>query len=277
MGTAPGPRATIGPTGRTTRLPVVAGGTMRSPTSGPATLGRDIPSSPGPVGALHVGTRRLVVDSPDATLTAQLHVLARRGSAALWRLTASAAAALAQPFTTTLPPHAVGPQRALHHEQLQHLVFSRRHRPADHAHVPTTRLAISTRAVTDGRGDIELPNGSRAWLDGGPPRYTSPIGGVPVFACQSNPARARATRRRTPTPHSPPISGAAVTHDGGAAHVVGPAGSGKTRVLTEHAKGLIVQQWRIPPSAITLIAFNKRAQEEITARTATCRGCRCAR
>jgi DNA helicase-2/ATP-dependent DNA helicase PcrA len=60
---------------------------------------------------------------------------------------------------------------------------------------------------------------------------------------------------------------AAVTHPGGAARIIAPAGSGKTRVLTERARHLLVG-WRLPPSAVSLVAFNKRAQEEMRERTA---------
>jgi DNA helicase-2/ATP-dependent DNA helicase PcrA len=60
---------------------------------------------------------------------------------------------------------------------------------------------------------------------------------------------------------------AAVTHPGGSARVLAPAGSGKTRVLTERARHLI-RRWNVPTSAITVVAYNKRAQEEIVSRTA---------
>jgi DNA helicase-2/ATP-dependent DNA helicase PcrA len=59
---------------------------------------------------------------------------------------------------------------------------------------------------------------------------------------------------------------AAVTHPGGSARVLAPAGSGKTRVLTERARHLALR-WNVPTSAITVVAYNKRAQEEIVNRT----------
>ncbi|MEP6296327.1 MAG: ATP-dependent helicase, partial [Ilumatobacter sp.] len=59
---------------------------------------------------------------------------------------------------------------------------------------------------------------------------------------------------------------AAVTHPGGAARIIAPAGSGKTRVLTERARHLL-GNWNLPPSAVSLVAFNKRAQEEMRERT----------
>jgi DNA helicase-2/ATP-dependent DNA helicase PcrA len=59
---------------------------------------------------------------------------------------------------------------------------------------------------------------------------------------------------------------AAVTHSGGSARVLAPAGSGKTRVLTERARHL-ARRWHVPTAAITVVAYNKRAQEEIVSRT----------
>ena len=59
---------------------------------------------------------------------------------------------------------------------------------------------------------------------------------------------------------------AAVTHRGGGARIIAPAGSGKTRVLTERARHLLTN-WNLPPTAVSLVAFNKRAQEEMVERT----------
>ena len=55
---------------------------------------------------------------------------------------------------------------------------------------------------------------------------------------------------------------AAVAHVGGAARIVAPAGSGKTRVLTERARHL-VRGLGVDPAAVCLVAYNKRAQEEM--------------
>ena len=60
---------------------------------------------------------------------------------------------------------------------------------------------------------------------------------------------------------------AAVAHLGGAACIVAPAGSGKTRVLTERARYL-VRDLGVAPNAVTLVAFNVRARAEMQERTA---------
>jgi DNA helicase-2/ATP-dependent DNA helicase PcrA len=59
---------------------------------------------------------------------------------------------------------------------------------------------------------------------------------------------------------------AAVLHPGGAARIIAPAGSGKTRVLTERARHLL-RRWNLPGRAVTLVAFNKRAADEMKERT----------
>ena len=58
----------------------------------------------------------------------------------------------------------------------------------------------------------------------------------------------------------------AVEHLGGAACIVAPAGSGKTRVLTERARHL-VSRLGVTASAVALVAFNVRARAEMEART----------
>lgn len=60
---------------------------------------------------------------------------------------------------------------------------------------------------------------------------------------------------------------AAVTEESHTVRIIAPAGSGKTRVLTERARHL-VQHRGIASHQIALIAYNKRAQGEMAARTA---------
>ena len=59
---------------------------------------------------------------------------------------------------------------------------------------------------------------------------------------------------------------AAVAHRSLSARIIAPAGSGKTRVLTERARHLL-QDWKIPASALTLVAYNVRAADELRERT----------
>lgn len=64
---------------------------------------------------------------------------------------------------------------------------------------------------------------------------------------------------------------AAVAHQRGGARIIAPAGSGKTRVLTERARHLLRERG-LPPGAVTLVAFNVRARAEMQQRTADLSG-----
>ena len=238
---------------------------------GPHTLGRNVIVGPGqPAPADWAGAERIIIEPADGPLVARLHALSMARSGVVFEVSGSGEAVLAEPFTSTLPPHAVGPRVRFTSEALRHLVRSNAIDARDGATwalVDRAVLAGGT-VVVDGRGDIELPDRSRAWLDGGPPRFTPASLGIPVVQRVAvEHGSLRAPKSNDTTAALAPDQLAAVTHEGGAARIIAPAGSGKTRVLTERARHL-VQQWRIPASAITLIAFNKRAQEEISARTA---------
>ena len=174
------------------------------------------------------------------------------------------------------PVAALGPRYEVLVERVHHLVTANaidyRPSPEGSSVIGERAAALGGRAVAIGEpGDVVFPDGTRVWLDGGPIGVLEPIDGVPVL-------HTVALEHRSIVP---PIDGAAeqtdadlapdqraaVVHRGGAARIIAPAGSGKTRVLTERARHL-VRAWRLPSSAVTLVAFNKRAQEEMRHRTA---------
>jgi len=243
------------------------------PRRGPALLGRNAIVSPGQAApAEWADAPRVTIEMPAVTQTEQLRDAAQQRRGMVFEVAADHDRSLQEPFRSELAPHAVGPRVRFNRELLQHMVYAnsvdcRTGASAGTWPVLERALSLGARPTGDGVGDVELRDGTRVWLDGGPVRFTAAISGVPVL-------------HRVAVEHGslrPPLGNesradlaadqlAAVTHDGGAARIIAPAGSGKTRVLTERARHL-VQQWQLPPSAITLIAFNKRAQEEIAART----------
>ncbi len=188
---------------------------------------------------------------------------------------------LAVPFsepprsTEAAAPYTLGPRFWFPLDVLHHLVWSN----AIDATGAEPRWSVLDRAVelgssvhvSDGDagqpGDVMLPDGTRAWLDGGPISRRPPIDGAVVL-------HAVALEHGSLTPPNDagsaadlaPDQRAAVDHPGAAARIIAPAGSGKTRVLTERARHLL-RGWRIPPAALSLVAFNKRAQQEMQART----------
>jgi DNA helicase-2/ATP-dependent DNA helicase PcrA len=68
-----------------------------------------------------------------------------------------------------------------------------------------------------------------------------------------------------PTAELAPDQLASVGHGAGPARIVAPAGSGKTRVLTERVRHLLVDRG-YEREAVVALAYNKKAQEEMVAR-----------
>ena len=115
-----------------------------------------------------------------------------------------------------------------------------------------------------GAGDVVTDAGP-VWCDGGPldafelPSAVVPAANLAALSLRglrlTNPDADLATDQRD-----------AVGHLGGAACIVAPAGSGKTRVLTERARYL-VRDVGIAAGAVCLVAFNVRARREMEERT----------
>ena len=241
-------------------------------------LGRNVvvqPGQPAPEGWGDVARRQIgagvVADPVDAI--AELRDLAHRRVPCVFEIGDIPAAALAAPQSTTLPINELGPRYSFELTTLHHLVWSNSvdARNPDRPEWALGQAAIDLGASPVGegrRGDVVLPDGTAVWLDGGPIRFTEAIDGLPVvhrIAVEHGSLLPFAANVSTAELAADQL--AAVTHDGGAARVVAPAGSGKTRVLTERARHLLTK-WRLPPRAVCLVAFNKRAQEEMSARVA---------
>ncbi len=185
--------------------------------------------------------------------------------------------------TDDRPLHEVGATGVLGLDLLHHLVRSNsvvlgadgraRWPLAERALVLGASLPRANPSTTGPKtGDVLLPDGSAAWLDGGPTTWWPPLDGVPVVpAVALDHGSLQPLGGNESSADLAPDQLAAVTHPGGAARIIAPAGSGKTRVLTERARHL-VQRWGLPPGAVTLVAYNKRAQEEMQQRIADVRG-----
>ena len=181
------------------------------------------------------------------------------------------------------PLHELGPRHELLHDDLVHLIWAngidaRSGRPRWWLLDDAVRLGCTP--TGDGEtGDVVLPDGTRAWIDGGPlTMHTSTaLAGVAVLhriGIEHGVLRPLGSNDLPDTGSAvelAPDQRAAVTHPGSAARIIAPAGSGKTRVLTERARH-VVQRWEVPASAVTLVAFNKRAQGEMAERSADVRG-----
>jgi DNA helicase-2/ATP-dependent DNA helicase PcrA len=274
---------------------------------GPIALGRSVVVAGGPVPAPWRGVEEVVVDddalaAPEA-LVGRLHVCWSRREPVVVRLDVDPAR-FRHPRRVDAEPWSLPADLELWDDRLQFLVWTNAYdaradpgRPVWWWARKAARLGATP--VGDGRGDVELPDGRRAWIDGGPRRAWTAGGDAVVSsggdtaasaggaAASSGPAgdalldgavvvhaesveRGRLTvspAARPPAAALAPDQQAAVAHGSGPARVIAPAGSGKTRVLTERLRHLLEDQaWE--PDAVLAVAYNKKAQEELDARTA---------
>ncbi|MGI8756499.1 MAG: ATP-dependent DNA helicase UvrD2 [Acidimicrobiales bacterium] len=143
-----------------------------------------------------------------------------------------------------------------------------------------TRLGATDLAGDpDVGGDVGLPSGGGsadavAWIDGGPrrPWGADDLGGGAVIHHESVDAGTLALAPPLVEPTAElatemaPDQLAAVAHGSGPARVIAPAGSGKTRVLTERLRHLLGDRgWE--PATVLAVAYNKEAQLELERRT----------
>jgi len=125
--------------------------------------------------------------------------------------------------------------------------------------------------ISDGDcGDVRLPDGTSVWIDGGPrgPFDRTVLGAAVVHAESIEMGRLVAAPE--PVQVQSQLAAdqlAAVSHAAGPARIVAPAGSGKTRVLTERLRHLIVDRG-LERDCVVAVAYNKKAQLELQRRTA---------
>jgi DNA helicase-2/ATP-dependent DNA helicase PcrA len=241
---------------------------------GPLALGRNVLVAPGQAAPAEWADAPRVSIALTDEVVSQLQSLAHRRVGAVLEVSPEVAPEALQPGRVTEPPHQLGPRFTFAVDTLRHFLVSNSVDARDGWSwaVLQRAVALGANQSTDGRGDVVLRDGTRAWLDGGPMRFTAPVDGVPVIhrvAVEHGSLRVPASNESTAD--LAPDQLAAVTHAEGAARIIAPAGSGKTRVLTERARHLL-RQWNLPTSAVCLVAFNKRAQEEMVQRTPDLRG-----
>ena len=124
-------------------------------------------------------------------------------------------------------------------------------------------------APADQSGDVVVDEVG-LWCDGGPLDAfdRSDLDGAALIPAASLAVdRLSALRPCETAADLAPDQQKAVGHLGGGACIVAPAGSGKTRVLTERARWL-VRDLGVAPSAVCLVAYNVRARAEMQERTA---------
>jgi DNA helicase II / ATP-dependent DNA helicase PcrA len=119
---------------------------------------------------------------------------------------------------------------------------------------------LGARATPDGLADVVLPNGRRAWIDGGPRRSFALANEVVHRESVELGALTAVPRPKGPTAQLAPDQLAAVAHHAGPSRVIAPAGSGKTRVLTERLRHLLVDR-DFERGLVLAVAYNVKARE----------------
>jgi len=180
--------------------------------------------------------------------------------------------ALRAPEVERRPPYELDPGFTFEREWLQFLVWANTYdarKPGEPIWWHGVR-ASRIGATLGGAADVLLPDGTPAWCDGGPRRPVLSSGdGPPVIVHRDSIDAGLLTpaRYRAPQAELAPDQLAAVAHPGGPARIIAPAGSGKTRVLTERVRHLLLDRGH-EPGLVTAVAYNVMAADQLRERTA---------
>ncbi len=173
------------------------------------------------------------------------------------------------PVSVGGPPYLLPPGLDLPLERLHHLVWANNYDARSGEPIWWWSVkAERAGALAATAADVALPGGGAAWIDGGP-RWScpGPVDGAAVIHTASIEGG-----RLTPVPAEATAEAdlaadqlAAVSHQGGPVRVIAPAGSGKTRVLTERVRHLLADRG-YETEQLLAVAYNKEAQREMEAR-----------
>ena len=252
----------------------------------PAAFGRGVVVNAGdPVPEPWAGAPEVLVDehalADPASVVAVLHEAWAGRRAVVVRLAVDPGRFREAPDIEVAQPWRLDPGFELWHDRLHFLVWANTYDARDGEPVwwwgrKAQRLGA---APPDGdavegsaAADVVLPDGTPAWIDGGPRGDLGPqaVGGLTVVHAESiDRGRLTPVRPRAGDPavrRLAPDQSQAVDHGAGPARVIAPAGSGKTRVLTERLRYLVVSRG-YEPEGVVAVAYNRKARDEMVART----------
>jgi DNA helicase II / ATP-dependent DNA helicase PcrA len=256
------------------------------PVNPPAALGRGVVINAGDrVPEPWVAAREVLVDDdafadPTGVVTI-LHEAWAGRRAVVVRLAIDPARFRDPPDIEVAEPWRLDPGYELWHERLHFLVWANSYDARDGEPVwwwgrKAERLGAASphRDAIEGAAasDVVLPGGTPAWIDGGPrgDRGLREVGGVAVVHAESIDrgllAPVPAGNESPADRRLAPDQSQAVSHGAGPARVIAPAGSGKTRVLTERLRHLVVGRG-YEPEGVVAVAYNRKARDEMVART----------
>ena len=180
---------------------------------------------------------------------------------------------LRAPERSSAPVYSLSPRFEFTRERLQYLVWANNYDARSGELVwwhgrRAARFFAEQGVCVGGPADIVLSDGTPLFVDGGPFLPPVSVGGIGVVHRWN--VEAGSLERlgdQAPSSELAPDQLAAVRHGVGGARVIAPAGSGKTRVLTERLRHL-VRDLRVHRGVVTALAFNTKAAEEMRERCA---------
>jgi DNA helicase-2/ATP-dependent DNA helicase PcrA len=206
-----------------------------------------------------------VLAGPD-TVVAHLHEAWARREPVIVELGVDVGA-LRAPETDSRPPYELTPAFEFAREHLYFLARSNNYDARNGRLVWGPSLEAARLGATQaGPLDVVLPGGTPAWLDGGPRAGAPPgVEGAIVHRVRIQHGDLTPDLDPVVVADLAPDQLAAVAHSGGPARIIAPAGSGKTRVLTERFR-LLVSQRGWGPAPVCAVAYNVRAKAEMEQR-----------
>ena len=247
----------------------------RVPYPGPPELGRGVVVLPdGPVPEPWADCRRVRVGDAEVAdprvVTDLLHAAWLDRRPVVVEL-ATDQDALRAPQRHDGPVHDLSPTFEFTVERLHFLVWANTYdaRAGEpvwwHGRKAARRFAAA--GVTEGgEADLTRADGTPLFVDGGPPDPPETASGPGVVHRWSAEAgHLDPATHRPPDTELAPDQLAAVVHTSGAARVIAPAGSGKTRVLTERLRHLVGDRG-VDPGTVSALAYNTRAADELKQR-----------
>lgn len=249
--------------------------TMQSFPFGPSALGRGAVLSPGQspppflAGANAFKVDAAVVADPSPLVDAlHRHWIKRESVVITLEVDAGALRAQAHAIDTR-PPWQVGVSFLFDHQRLHFLIWNNNVDLRSGEPIwwwGRKALALGAIPSGDESADVVLPDGRPAYCDGGPLMPLDVEGAVVVPYVSVESGNLRPLSNRAPSAQLADDQLQAVSHRGGAARVIAPAGSGKTRVLTERLRHTLAN-WNVDPAQVCAVAYNTRAARELSERT----------
>jgi DNA helicase-2/ATP-dependent DNA helicase PcrA len=189
-------------------------------------------------------------------------------------------AALRAPEVCRRPVYELTPHFEFSRERLQFLVWANNYDARGGVPIWWHGRKAARRGAADGvreveaeagdvmLGDIVMADGGAVFIDGGAPQPPELDSGIQVVhRWNAEAGWLRAGGGVHAPSHLAPDQLAAVHHRAGPARVIAPAGSGKTRVLTERLRHLVTD-CGVHPATLTALAYNNKAAAEMRQRCA---------